>query len=110
MNNRKVIVFKVNGEVVAEERKDLTIDEVETMRWIVAEEIGVPIFDVEVEVKEVSIELSEDIDVGSEGLYSWKSIYFKPIQGLKCTLEEGSDEYLDALNSGTLEEYLIFFE
>jgi len=109
MKPRKVILFKVNGEVVCEEHQDLTIEQVEKMKWVVAEEIEVAIFEVEVEYQDLPINLSEEMDVGAEGMYFWKSFEFKTVQGVYSDLIEGSDEYLDAILDGTIENHLNFF-
>jgi hypothetical protein len=60
------------------------------------------------------IELSDEVDCSTDMdgigiLIFWKSMEFKPIIGVRSTLAEGSDEYLDAMNNGTLENYLEFF-
>jgi hypothetical protein len=65
--------------------------------------------DIEVEKVEMSVEVSEDVDVTVDGMVFWKSLYMQPIQGVSCDLEEGSDAYLDAINNGTIAEHLNFF-
>lgn len=107
MQTRRIILFKVNGEVVVEENKDLTPTEIENMKFIVAEEIEVPVFDVDVEFIDMPLELSE-IDVTTDGLLDWKDSYFKPIIGVKLCVEVGSDAYLDALLNGTMDKYIEF--
>lgn len=114
MKPRKVILFKVNGLVVVEEHQDLTVEQVEQMKWVVAEEIEVPIFDVEVEYQEQPLDLSDDIDCASDEngkaiLIFYKSLSFSPIVGVECPLVEGSDEYLDAILDGTILNHLNFF-
>lgn len=54
-------------------------------------------------------ELSTEIDVSELGLIFWKSTFFEPIKGLRLELELGSDEHLDAILDGTLEDYIKFF-
>lgn len=109
MITKKVTLFKVNGDLVASEPRDLTTDEIEKMKRIVAEEIDVSECDIDVEFVEVPDDLS-DIDVTAEGLLDWTDAYFRQIIGVRCTLNEGSDEYLDALNNGNLEEFLTFLK
>ncbi len=107
MATRKIILFKVNGQVVVEERKELTQAEIERMCWVVAEELDVPIFDVDTEVIDTGQELSS-IDVTTDGLIDWRDAYFRRIVGVKMNLKVGSDEYLDAILNNTLEEHLEF--
>ena len=56
-----------------------------------------------------AIELSEEIDLTPQGIVFWKDTYFEPIKGVYLDLVLGSDEFLDALLDGTLENYLKFF-
>lgn len=109
MSSRRKIQFKVDNTVMVEELRDLSIEEIDRMKVLVAQECDCTPEDVEVDTVEAEIELSEDIDVTTEGMTFWRSLYPNPIVGVTCTLEEGSDEYLDAINNGTIENYLVFF-
>jgi len=113
MNTRKKTYFKINNEVVVEETQDMTIEMIEKMKWIIAEECECQYDDIEVESIEVYFnpnqELSDDIDVDVNGLHFWRSDYPDTVQGVLCELKEGSDEYLDAINNGTLINHLKFF-
>jgi hypothetical protein len=109
MKTRKVYLFKVDGQVVIEERRDLTPKQLEDLKWLTAEELDVAIFDVDVETIEIPEDLS-DIDVTSTGLIDWKDNYFKEITGIKLTVDMLSDEFLDAVNAGTTEQYLEFLK
>ena len=105
--SRKKILFKVNGQVVVEETRDLYLNEIDEMKWIVASECSCHYDDVDTETIETTIELSE-IDVTTEGAFDWKDTTAQIICGVSCLLKPGSDEYLDALSKGILEDYLIF--
>ena len=76
MENRVSVIFKLHGEVVIVENRDLFLNE---------------------------------IDVTSEGMVFWTALNHVPIKGVYCILEEGSDEHLDAINNGTIGDYLNFF-
>lgn len=109
MTNRRKIQFKVGKTIMVEELRDLSIEEIERLKVLVAQECECTPEDVEVDTIEAEIEMSEDIDVTDTGLVFWRSLSFDPIAGVRCKLIEGSDEYLDALNNGTLENHLEFF-
>lgn len=109
MTNRKRILFKVDNIVMVEETRDLELTEIEKLKELVAQECDCTIDDVEVETVDSELEMSEDVDSTPDGLVFWKALCFDTIQGVYCQLQEGSDEYLDALNNGTLEQYLNFF-
>lgn len=55
----------------------------------------------------MTIEISE-IDVTADGIFDWTDVEARILTGVKLNLVEGSDEYLDAINNGTVENYLIF--
>lgn len=104
---RVKILFKVNNEIVVEEDKDLSITDIEKMKWVIVEEIETDYDNIEVEVITFNTDLS-DIDVGCTGMYDFKDTFFETKCGVKLDVDVGSDEYLDALNKGTLENYLTF--
>lgn len=106
MENRKTYLFILGGEVVLEEKKDLTIEAIEDMKKIIAEECSCKIEDIEVIEDKPKHDFS-DIDVSNEGMYNWTEFDWF-FSGVTFTLVEGSDEYLDALNNGTLENFLEF--
>ena len=112
--NRRKILFKVENIVMVEELRDLTLDEIDRLKELVAQECECTVDDVEVDTVDAEIEMSEDIDCttdmdGKGILVFWRSLSFRPIVGVSCSLVEGSDEYLDAINNGTLINYLDFF-
>jgi len=107
MATRKIVFFKIKNEVVVEERREMTPKEIEAMKWVVAEECDVPIFDVDAEVYDTGQELSE-IEVTTDGLLDWKDVYFRNIIGIKMDIALGSDEHLDSINNGSLIDYLSF--
>ena len=109
MKPRAKLLFKINNEVILEESTDLFLNQIEELKWSIALECECNFDDIEVERVEMSIELSEDIDVTVNGMVFWKSVFMQPIQGVCCDLKEGSDEYLDAINNGTIIEHLKFF-
>jgi hypothetical protein len=108
MDVRKKVLFKINNEVVLEESTDIFLNEIDELKWQIAVECEVSIDDIDVEIIEFPIGYSEDVDVGVKGMVFWKDLFHKPIVGVSCLLEEGTDEYLDAINNGTIENYLVF--
>ena len=56
----------------------------------------------------MTTEISE-IDVTADGMFDWSDVEAKILTGVKVDLVEGSDEYLDAINNGSVENYLIFY-
>lgn len=109
MKARTKILFKINNEVILEESRDLYLNQIDELKNLIAKECDCTFDEVEVERVEMANDISEDIDVSNKGMHFWKSIYMQPIQGVYCILDEGSDEHLDAINNGTIEEYLSFF-
>jgi hypothetical protein len=103
----KVIQFKINGEVIIEKHEDLFLNEIDEIKWGLAEIFDVTTDDVEVTILQIQDELST-LDVTSEGLVYFNGNYPNPIIGMTCILKEGSDEYLDAMNDGTILNYIKF--
>jgi hypothetical protein len=96
----------VNNEVVVEEPREMTANEIDRMKWIIAEECSCMIHEVDHKVIELKHELS-DIDVTTEGMFDWKDCEARIITGVILNLVLGSDEHLDAINNGLLETYLV---
>jgi hypothetical protein len=109
MNARVKILFKINNEVVVEESTDLFLNQIDEMKWIIASECECSYDDIEVERIELPIDISDEVDVSVDGMHFWKALDLMPIQGVYATLEEGSDEYLDAILDGSIEKHLNFF-
>ncbi len=107
MKQRKIILFLVNNEIVAEEPKDLDILDIEKMKWTICLECECSYHDIEVRIELLDLQLS-DIDSSSDGLIDWKDTQAKIITGVKLNLIEGSDQHLDAIRENKLEDYLIF--
>ena len=61
----------------------------------------------DIEVRFIDSELS-DIDVTTDGMFDWMDCEARIISGVRLPFEIGSDEHLDAINSGLLETYLEF--
>lgn len=97
MNSRRKIQFKVDNTVMVEELRDLSIEEIERMKVLVAQECDCTPEDVEVDTVEAEVEMSEDIDLAVEGLVFWRSLSFDPIVGVMCDIDENSDEFIDML-------------
>lgn len=106
---RKRVFFKVDGKVVMMHPDGLYPNEIDEFKWMCAQECEVPYDKVIVEIEEDSdkVELS-DIDVSVNGIYVYTDCNFNFLVGVDCTLTDGSDEYLDAMNNNELEKYLKF--
>ena len=111
MNTRTRILFKVNDEVViTEDNINLTFDEIDVLKWTIVSECDCLFDEITVDVVEENVDVAEDIDISANGdLIFWRSTHHEPIQGVYCELVEGSDEYLDAMNDGTLIDKINFF-
>lgn len=102
---KKKILFKINNEVVYIEDRDLEINGIEKMKSIIAEELECQVEDINLDYEDTP-EYSE-IDATPEGLVYWKSLFMIPLTGVELLLVLGSDEHLDAILNGTIEDYLI---
>lgn len=101
MENRKTLLFKIKNEVVLEADGDLTLNQIDEVKWSVALECEANIFDIDVELVEYAPDIS-DFDVTNTGMYNFKDSAFKIMTGVSLPFEIGSDAYLDAINDGSL--------
>ena len=108
--NRRRIVFKVKDTVILDDARDLTEPQIEYLKWFVVAEVTCKYDEVDVEFVEPKHELS-DIDITDGGMFNWKSTNPNFITGFKLKdIVEGSDEYLDAIANGTLEDDYLEFD
>lgn len=103
------VLFKVKNQVIVCEPNDLSIDHIIVIKKIISEEYSCTCDEIDVEFKKTTI-LSE-YDVSDEGMYNFTDGYPKLVTKVKLlpfNFEIGSDEHLDAINDGTILDYLIF--
>lgn len=105
----KKILFKIKEEVIIEETRDLFPNQIDELKWVIADECQVTYDEVCVEFEDTEIIYSDNIDVSTEGLIFSDALYHNPIDGVMCQMVEGSDEFLDAILDGTIEKHLNFF-
>jgi len=103
----KVIQFIIEGEVIIEKHENLYLNQIDEIKWDLAKIFDVTPDDVEVTTFELEEELST-LDVTDKGLVYFNGLYPNPIVGMTCILEEGSDEFLDAMNNGSILNYIKF--
>lgn len=103
---RKILVYKLNGEIIAEQSINTHLDEINKFKYVIAEELDCKMSDIEVSTEILDKEYS-NIDVTPEGLIIFDE-NCKIITGLKCLVNTGSDSYLDALVDGTILQLIIF--
>lgn len=101
------IIFKFNDMTILKVDKDLKLIELQAYKRALAKAYSCKISDIEVIFKQ-QINTMSDIDLTNEGLVYWKEFHPKIITGVKSSLIEGSDDYLDAMNNKTLQDYLLF--
>ena len=104
---RVKVLFRVDGQQVIEESGDITLEQIEKLKWVIVSECETDYDNIDVEIINLPLDLG-DLDVGSTGMYCYKDVFFKHKIGIKLSIDEGSDLYLDAINNGTLEDYLLF--
>jgi hypothetical protein len=103
MKTRKKILFKLHHDVVHEDPRDLSIRDIEGIKWAIAKESGEPFDSVDVELEEEIIpDENSEYDVSSDGMRKWDDVSITVITGLSCPYEIGSDEHLQAITDGTL--------
>jgi hypothetical protein len=109
MNNSKIkTLFKINKEVILVEEGDLFLNQINLIKWKIVEECGCKFEEIDIDILDDGLDLSNEIDVSDIGLIYWKAYYPQPIQGIDCDFEVGSDEYLDAIIDGSIFDHIYF--
>jgi hypothetical protein len=104
---KKIILFKIGSEVVLESHTELTLDEIDTIKWEIVTECECEFDDIDIDFEEYETNFS-DIDVSINGLICWTDCYLLPYEGLTLPFEEGSNEHLDAIKKGNLIDFIKF--
>lgn len=94
---RTKILFKINGEVVVEELSDLYLNQIDEMKWIIAQECECSYDDIDVDYETPDKELS-DYDVTPDGIVNFKDTFFTPVTGIRSKVD--TDTLLDAMSKG----------
>lgn len=105
MKPRKKLLFKINGVVVIEEDANLYLNQIDEFKQIIIQECECNYNDIDVEIVDADSEVS-DIDVSVDGMLYWKDTQGTILTGVESLVEIGSDEYLDAIAIGNIEEML----
>jgi len=105
---RDKIIFKVDNEIIIEENIDLTIEQVNNIKIYICKEIGCFIDEIEVVFEKCTNKDLSLIDITPYGMVFYDE-FPASILGVTLDLVLGSDEHLDAISNGTLENYLNFF-
>jgi hypothetical protein len=99
MATRKKILFKVNDIVMVEELRDLSIEEVNNLKVIVAQECDCTPEDVEVDTQEAEIIMS-DFDITKTGMVDFRSLYPNPVIGSgNFEIDENSDKFITLMQN-----------
>jgi len=101
------IIFKFNDMTILKIDKDLKLIEIQAYKRALSKAYDCKVVDIEVIFKQ-DTKIVSDIDLTKEGMVFWKGFHPKVITGVKSSLIEGSDDYLDAMNNNTLENFLLF--
>jgi len=100
------VKFNIGTKTIIEKTGNVSDLQVKTMRKMIAHVYKCSENDI-VTVFEAEQEIS-NFDVTSDGIFDWMDTEARIINGVKLNLIEGSDEHLEAISNGTLDDYLIF--
>lgn len=100
------ITFKHKERILYDTHSNLTIEGVENAKTLLSflHKVDKDSIEVETEINELS-----EYDVSNLGMYKWTDTFPKKIKGVRLMLVEGSNEHLDAISKGTLENYLELY-
>lgn len=108
MTQRTKIEFKFNDRVIFSTQRNLSIEQLDCIKTSLALTCKIEMDDIEVIYHKIPLEMSE-FDISKNGIQHWKTPFLESFGGVRLNLILGSNEHLDAINNGTIENYLKFF-
>lgn len=108
MSQRTKIEFKVGNSIIFKTPRNITLENIEHMKKALALNCKCNVDDIETIYKTPTVEMSE-IDVSKHGMQHWETPFLAKFDSIRLNLVLGSNEHLDAISNGTVENYLKFF-
>jgi len=102
----KKISFILNGWVIKNDNRDLTMTQIQVEKKNLSYLYKCSPEEIDVIFK--NNEIYSEFDVNVYGIYNWKDVFPKTIEGVGLNLIEGSDAHLDSILNNTLEAHLTF--
>ena len=102
------IKFKINGDVVFADNRELTLDDIDLVKKQIIKFFKVDVDDIEVATENFEDMISDSIDVGVDGLIFYGDSHHEPIIAIECIVPMDSDEFINAMTVGDVNDVLRF--
>lgn len=103
----RIIQFIYNNHVIAQQSAEIFLNQIDELKWILADA-----FDClpdEIETKYTTFDLNPTLsnyDVTTGGIICFNSSYPDIITSIACSIDENSDEFLDAIMGKNVENFI----
>jgi hypothetical protein len=103
----RIIQFIYKDTILAQQSADMYLNQVDEVKWLLAD--AYKCYPDEIETRYTTLEISNELstfDVGNKGLFTFNSGRPKVASGIFCTMDETTDEFLDAMVGKNVENFI----
>ncbi len=103
----KLIQFIYNDNVIAQQNADMFLNQIDELKWVLAE--AYKCLPDEIEARHVTLETNikmSEYDLTKRGLSHYSNGYTKGAKGILVSIDESSDEFLDAMVGKNIDEFI----
>jgi hypothetical protein len=103
----KIIQFIYNDTIIAQQNADMYLNQVDEVKWLLAD--AYKCFPDEIETRYTTFELNPKLsnyDVTNKGIVCFNSGYPQVAKGIVSTINENSDEFVDAMIGINVEKFI----
>lgn len=103
----KLIQFIYNDTIIAQQSADMFLNKIDELKWVLAEAYNC--YPDEIEARHVTLETNikmSEYDLTNKGLSHYGNGFVKVAKGIVMTIDESSDEFLDAMVGKNIEEFI----
>lgn len=103
----RVIQFIYNNHVIAQQSADIFLNQVDELKWILADSFKC--LPDEIETRYTTFDFNPSLsryDVTTGGMICFNSTYPDIITSIACSVDENSDEFLDAIQGKNIDKFI----
>lgn len=103
----KLIQFIYKDTVIAQQSAEMFLNQIDELKWLLAE--AYKCYPDDIEARHVTLETNvkmSDYDLTKKGLSHFCNGYINEAKGIVMTIDETSDEFIDAMVGKNVEEFI----
>jgi hypothetical protein len=103
----KLVQFIYKETIIAQQNADMFLNQIDEVKWLLAESYQCYPDDIETRVVNLEVEpILSNYDVTNEGIITFNSGYPEVAKGIVMSVDETSDEFLDAMIGKNVYEFI----